>query len=229
MLVRMWRRLEAWERSLHNRFSHNITDPQERRMSAIYVDWLDHGILRRYWTNHAEIAPGVFRSNHPNHERLSDLAAEGFKTILNLRGNLGAAHYQFEAESCEALGMHLAVVALSARAAPEKQALLDLIRVMGEIEKPFLMHCKSGADRTGLAAAVYMMHYQNAPLAVARKQLSPRFLHFRQSKTGILDHVLDLYEARLAQGPIAFVDWVAQDYDREAATQSFAAKRSRRG
>lgn len=229
MLVQLWRRLDAWERSLHGRFSHNITDPKERRRSAFYVDWLDHGILRRVWTNHAEVAPGVFRSNHPNHERLADLAKEGFKTILNLRGNLGSAHYQFEEESCAALGIGLAVVPLTARSAPSRQALLDLIRVMGEIEKPFLMHCKSGADRTGLAAAVYLMHYQGVPLAQAKKQLSPRFLHFRQSKTGILDHILDLYGARLAQGPIAFRDWVAQSYDPEETTRSFAALRGRKG
>lgn len=227
MLLKLWRKIDAWEKSLHARYTHDILDPDERRRSAFYVDWLDHGILRRVWTNHAEVAPGVYRSNHPGHERLSELAKEGFKSILNLRGGQGVSHYRFEAESCAALGMKLVVVPMGARAAPQRETLLELIRVMGELEKPFLMHCKSGADRTGLAAAIYLMHYEGVPLAVARRQLSPRFLHFRQSKTGILDHVLDLYGERLKAGPIGFADWVAREYDMETATRSLAALRGR--
>jgi protein tyrosine/serine phosphatase len=227
MLVRLWKRLDAWERSLHTRFTHDITDPVERRWSRIYVTWLDHGFLRRFWTNHAEVAPGVFRSNHPDHERLADLAAEGFKTIVNLRGDPQISHHRFETESCAALGMALATVHMAARSAPKRERLLELIEVLGRAEKPLLMHCKSGADRTGLAAAIYLMHYEGVPLEQARKQLSPRFLHFRQTKTGILDHVLDMYGERLKQGPIAFIDWVRTEYDAEAATRGFAAKRGR--
>ena len=229
MLKRLAQRVNDWERSLHNRYTHDISDPAERRRSLFYVRWLDHGVLRTFWTNHAEVAPGVWRSNHPAHERLADLAAEGFKTILNLRGGFHLAHHKFEKESCARLGMRLVDVPMSARTAPDPKTLLNLIRALGEVEKPVLMHCKSGADRTGLAAAIYLMEYAGAPLEVARRQLSPRFLHFRRSKTGILDHVLDLYGARLAQGPIRFADWVATEYDMAAAARGFAERQARRG
>ena len=229
MIARLWQRLHDWERSFHARYSHDIADPAERKRSAFYVNWLDHGILRTFWTIHAEVAPGVFRSNHPAHERLSDLAAEGFKTILNLRGGLTLSHHRFEEESCAKLGMVLVDVPMSARSAPEAKTLLELIRVLGAVEKPVLMHCKSGADRAGLASAIYLLHYRGASLEEARKQLSPRFLHFRASKTGILDHVLDLYEARLKQGPIAFADWIAREYDNGAASVGYAETRARRG
>jgi protein tyrosine/serine phosphatase len=228
MLVRLWKKLDAWERSLHHRFTHDITDPEERRRSHFYVTWLDHGFLRRFWTNHAEVAPGVFRSNHPGHDRLSDLAEEGIKTILNLRGGHEVAHHRFEVESCHALGMELLTVHMAARAAPLRERLLELIEAFETAEKPLLMHCKSGADRTGLASAIYLMHFEGVPLEVARRQLSPRFLHFRQSKTGILDHVLDMYADRLKQGPIAFIDWVKTEYDPEEATRGFAARRGKR-
>ncbi|MBI1220639.1 MAG: protein tyrosine phosphatase [Rhodobacteraceae bacterium] len=229
MIGRLWQRLHDWERSLHARYSHDIADPEERRRSAFYVNWLDHGILRTFWTNYAEVAPGVWRSNHPAHERLSDLAAEGFRTILNLRGGLTLSHHRFEEESCAKLGMTLVDVPMSARSAPERRTLLHLIEVLGAVEKPVLMHCKSGADRTGLASAIYLLHYCGTPLDEARKQLSPRFLHFRQSKTGILDHVLDLYGARLEQGPIGFRDWVATEYENGATSASYAATRARSG
>lgn len=228
MIGRLWQRLHDWERSFHASYSHDIGDPAERKRSAFYVNWLDHGVLRTFWTNHAEVAPGVFRSNHPAHERLSNLAAEGFRTILNLRGAVHLSHHKFEEESCAKLGMTLVDVPMSARRAPEAKTILELIRVLGEVEKPVLMHCKSGADRAGLASAIYLLHFRGASLEEARKQLSPRFLHFRQSKTGILDHVLDLYEARLERGPIAFADWVATEYDNAAAMEGFAETRAKR-
>ena len=87
------------------------------------------------------------------------------------------------------------------------------------------MHCKSGADRAGLASAIYLIAFEGKPVAEARKQLSPRFLHFRRSATGILDPVLDLYDARLARGPITIGRWIAEEYDPGAATAGFAALR----
>ena len=62
-------------------------------------------------------------------------------------------------------------------------------------------------------------------VAEARQMFSIRFIHFKWTKTGILDMFLDMYEERLEQGPIAFQDWVAHEYDPEALTQRFAKRR----
>lgn len=55
--------------------------------------------------------------------------------------------------------------------------------------------------------------------------LSIRFIHFKWTKTGILDMFLDLYEARLEKGAIGFQDWVEQEYDPDALTKMFATRR----
>ena len=34
------------------------------------------------------------------------------------------------------------------------------------------MHCKSGADRAGLASALWLLHVERRPVAEAMKQLS---------------------------------------------------------
>ena len=91
---------------------------------------------------------------------------------------------------------------------------------------PFLMHCKSGADRTGLVATLYLMVKEGQPVAEARKQLSFRYLHIRRTSTGILDHFFDVYEARNAQAPIAIEEWIKTEYDRDALTESFAKKQA---
>jgi hypothetical protein len=64
-------------------------------------------------------------------------------------------------------------------------------------------------------------------VAQARRQLGPRYVHFRWSQTGICDHLLDAYEARLAEGDIGFETWIAAEYDPAGLEASFAAKRAR--
>jgi protein tyrosine phosphatase (PTP) superfamily phosphohydrolase (DUF442 family) len=218
--------LRKKERAFRTSFGRDITDPKGRRKSQLHFNWLDHGILRKYWHNFTQIAPGVYRANHPDHRRFKAYAADGIKTILNLRGAARQPHYLFEVESCAALGLTLVDIKLSARRAPPTKELQNLLMALETMEKPFLIHCKSGADRTGLAAALYLMVVEGQSIDLARKQLSFRFLHIRRTSTGILDHFLDTYGARNATSPIPIEHWIKTEYDPEALTQSFAAKQA---
>ncbi|RBW45557.1 protein tyrosine phosphatase [Loktanella sp. D2R18] len=214
------------EQNLRKSFGHDITDPKERRKSLFHYYWLDHGILRKRWHNFNEFAPGAYRSNHPDHQRFASYAAMGIRTVLNLRGAAQQPHYLLEVESCEQLGLTLVTSQMSARRAPTVKALKKLLNSFAAIERPFMMHCKSGADRTGLAAALYLMLYENTPLEIAQKQLSFQYLHIRRTSTGILDHFLDVYAARNAQSPIAIDDWIRTEYDPDALTKSFETKQA---
>jgi hypothetical protein len=77
--------------------------------------------------------------------------------------------------------------------------------------RPGLIHCKSGADRAGLAAALYVL-IEGGSSAQALAQLSWRFGHIKQSNTGILDAFIATY-AREAEGRVGFLDWVEHMYD----------------
>ncbi|KJZ19668.1 tyrosine-protein phosphatase [Loktanella sp. S4079] len=226
MIRRIFQKLAQKEKDLRQSFGHNIVDPQERKRSEWHMNWLDHGILRKRWHNFSEFAPGAYRSNHPNHVRFKAYAEMGIKSVLNLRGVAKQPHYLFEVESCEDLGLHLVTAHMAARSAPRVERLLQLIAAFETIERPFLMHCKSGADRTGLAAAIYLMLFEGQSLEDARKQLSFRYLHIRRTKTGILDHFLDVYAERNAQSPIAIDEWIKTEYDPDALTKSFAEKQA---
>jgi protein tyrosine/serine phosphatase len=226
MIRKIFRALDKKERDLRASFGHDITDPAERKKSYWHVKWLDHGVLRKRWHNFAEIAPGVYRSNHPDHARFAAYKAMGIKAVLNLRGAVRQPHYLFEVESCDQFGLELVTVHLSARQAPQRDKLLKLIATFETIPHPFLIHCKSGADRTGLAAILYLMTQRGAKLADVRDQLSFRFLHIKRTKTGILDHFFDVYAVRNAKAPIAIADWIRDEYDRDALAASFAAKQA---
>lgn len=220
-------RVRAWEKAFHASFTGALTTEADRRRARAYVRWIDHGILRALWHNLAEVAPGVWRSNHPDHARLARHADGGIRTILTLRGAQTKAFHRLEEESCAALGLDLRVIGMASREAPGRAALLDLLDFFDSVPPPFLIHCKSGADRTSLASALYLIHVEGASVAEARAQMSPRFLHFRWTKTGVLDAVLDAFEARLRQGPIGLRDWIAKEYDAEVVARDFLRQRRR--
>ena len=200
-----------------------IETPEGRKRAMRHFLWVDHAILRYKWTNFDEIAKGVYRSNHPGHERLEAFKSLGGNTVLSLRGAPKLPSYMFEEESCEVLGLELVAVGLSARKAPRREALLQLLDLFETIDRPFLMHCKSGADRTGLASVLYLMIYEGRSLESLKDQLSFKYIHIRKSKTGILDHFFRLYAEHNAKIETPIQDWIANEYDPDVLTQSFNA------
>jgi len=188
-----------------------------------YARWHDHGILRVFWRNFDQIAPGVYRSNHPTPRRFAQAHAMGITTILNLRGASDEPGYRLEKDICASLGITLIDIGLSARRVPPRDRLQDLIGIFRRIDKPFLMHCKSGADRAGLASAIWLMVIEGHSATQARRMLSLRYLHIRWSQTGVLDHLLDSYIARNQRDPIGFEDWVATAYDHRVIQSQFDA------
>lgn len=204
----------------------DLTNPEHRKLAEHHFRWADHAVLRTYWTNFAEIAPDVYRSNQPDPARWDAYAAMGIKSVVNLRGAARKSPYfLFEEECTERLGMTRYDISFGARAAPTVKALLRLLDIFRQIEKPFLLHCKSGADRAGLASAIYLHAIAGRPISEARKMLSVRFLHLKFTKTGILDLFLSQYEARHIATGIGFEDWVRTEYDPEALRSAFAKRR----
>lgn len=219
-------RFHRWRRDLRDSLMTGIGTPRARRRARHYMLWFDHEIVRLPWSNFARVAEGVYRSNNPTHARLRALRDRGVKTIVNLRGAVPKPPYWFEEESCRELGLTLVNAPLAARHAPPRENILNLLEIFRTVEKPFLMHCKSGADRAGFASAAYLLAEEGASVAEARRMLSPRFVHFKWTTTGILDHILDSYEARNDASPIRFEDWIASEYDAEALQAEFDRSRA---
>jgi protein tyrosine/serine phosphatase len=190
-----------------------------------YVRWYDHGFLRRYWSNLHKIAEGVYRSNYPNGRRFPEIQKLGIKSILNLRGGVGSVPHLLEQHYCDQFGIALHSVNLNARYAPDPNELLTLLDLFDRAEKPFLMHCKSGSDRAGLASALYLMHAEGKSLAEAQSMLSFKYLHVNDRKTGIMGHVLRAFGAAQAETGIGLRDWLSKCYDPEAEQAAFEASR----
>jgi hypothetical protein len=87
------------------------------------------------------------------------------------------------------------------------------------------MHCKSGADRAGLMAVLYMLLKEKIPFHQATEQLSLKYLHIKHGKTGMLDAFFQAYadfnEGRPEDEWKPFLDWIAEDYDRLKVKEDF--------
>ena len=213
MIRQIHQRLKAYQDRLSARFGSDISTPAARRAAQWHFQLSDHAFLRAFWTNLSQIAPGVWRSNQPSPERLAGYAAKGFRSIINLRGAARQSFWLFEREACAAHGLTLHDLNMSARQAPSRAGLVQLHHLLTTSARPMLIHCKSGADRTGLAAALYLIWVEGRPLAEAQAQLSWRFMHLSSGPTGILDHFLRCYGRVADTRDISLLDWITTDYD----------------
>ncbi|MBT0959177.1 tyrosine-protein phosphatase [Alphaproteobacteria bacterium KMM 3653] len=221
MLETLHKKLKSWERSIRKSFGDDISTPQGRRGAWWHFQIFDHAFLRVLWTNFYKVADGVYRSNHPSPKRLEKYHEMGIRTVLNLRGAEQQSHWLFEKEACEKLGLDLVICKIYARRPATREEMLHLIDTLTTLPKPFVLHCKSGADRAGLASAIYQIAVEKKSVAEAKKQLSFRYLHIKSSKTGVCDYILDLYEERLKHGHIELRDWFDTEYDGQAVRNGF--------
>jgi len=184
---------------------------------------VDHAVFRLVWSNFHAVAPGrLYRSNHPTPARLAALTRRyGLKTLINLRGRTGNGSDALSRAAAEELGLEFVDMPLESRGAPQRDRILRLHDIYQHMHAPALIHCKSGADRAGLAAGLFVM-FQGGTARQALQQLSLRFGHIRQARTGILDAFFHHY-AGVAEGRKPFLDWVREDYDEAALRRDFHA------
>jgi protein tyrosine/serine phosphatase len=229
MFSKLLKSLEDRERAWRHSFGNDISTPAKRRSAWRHFNWVDHAFLRLWWTNYYPVADGVFRSNQPSPGRLKTYRENGIISVLNLRGTSLYSPYLFEAEACNALGLILVSINLSPTEPPSLKTILELESHFKTLPKPFVMHCKSGADRAGLAAALYLLLIEDAPIEVAQAQLNFKYLHIKSSKKGALDFVLEKYCQTNNASPIGFRDWLITMYDPKAILAEFHTNRGKAG
>ena len=197
----------------------------DSRPAAAWVNslFVDHAVLRIGWTNFAAVIPGRwYRANHPTPGRIARLVRRhGIRTILNLRGARECGSDALSREAAARLGLEHVYMAFESRGAPHRERILRFHEIWQQVHTPVLMHCKSGADRAGLASGLVLM-FEGGTAAEAMGQLSLRFGHFRRSGSGILDAFFLRYQAE-GEGRVTVLDWVRDEYDEAALRRDFRA------
>lgn len=133
----------------------------------------------KHGLNFHEIIPGEFyRSGQPTSVELREIHGNyGIKTLIDLRDEDRGATFDEERKTAHALGIKVLEFPLSSKATLSPTAIDELRKVMTQAEKPVLIHCEHGANRTGLASAVYVFAVAEQSDFSAQLQLSPLFGH----------------------------------------------------
>ena len=145
----------------------------------------------------------------------------GLRTLINLRGKTQSGSDALSREAARAVGLDFYDMAFESRGAPQRDRILRLHEIYRSMRSPAILHCKSGADRAGLASGLIIL-FEGGTAADALRHLSWRYGHVRQAATGILDAFF-LHYQRHGEGRKAFLDWVRDDYDEAALKREFRA------
>jgi protein tyrosine/serine phosphatase len=200
---------------------YDLATTKGRRAAWNELIWTDHGFLRAAFQNFHWISPEMARANQPAPQHIARYAAMGIKTIINLRGYNDSGQYWLEREACAAHGLDLVDAPIGSREPPSIERVLRAKTIFETIRYPALMHCKSGADRAGLMAVLYKHFRLGEPIPQALDQLSLKYLHVKQGKTGMLGFFFETYLRDAAQSGKPFIDWVREDYDPAAVKAAF--------
>ena len=193
-----------------------------RRRAQNDLVWADHGFLRAAFSNFHWIEPGkMARANQPAPSDIDRYARMGVKTILNLRGKGDTGYYALEKEACERNSMVLVDQRMHSRQPPSREQIRQAKHLFESIEYPALMHCKSGADRAGAMAVLYAHFAMGQPISEAMQQLSFKYLHVKQGKTGMIDFFFQTYLDETKDAPKSFLQWVEEDYQMEKVIAAF--------
>ncbi len=204
-------------------FKGDVHTAQGRALAWVDSLFVDHAILRLVHKNFGTVIAGkLYRSNHPTPMTIRRLQRRfGLTTVINLRGATGTGSYHLSRDAALTSGLAYHDLAMESRGAPHRDRIMRLLEIYRALPGPALLHCKSGADRAGLAAGLCLL-FEGGSANAALRQLSWRYGHIKQARTGILDAFFLRYQ-REGEGRKPFLDWLAQDYDEAALRRDFHA------
>jgi protein tyrosine/serine phosphatase len=129
--------------------------------------------------NFHTVIPGeLYRSAQPSAGDIAAYARQyGIRTILNLRNERRSEWYSEEAQAAKKAGITLIDYPISSDDELPISKSQELAQLMANAQKPLLIHCEHGANRTGLASAIYVGAVKKDSEAFAEFQLSPFYGH----------------------------------------------------
>jgi len=134
---------------------------------AVYVDF---GLQ----SNFDVVVPGaLYRSGQPREGQLEDWVSRyGLRSILDLRHTVP----EYERDAARRHGVRLYHVPFSARTGLTEERWQEIREILTRRENlPLLVHCQSGADRTGIVTARYRVEVEGRPLEEALREM---ILHY---------------------------------------------------
>jgi tyrosine-protein phosphatase SIW14 len=123
---------------------------------SAYADSENHSL-----PNFHKVDDKVYRGAQPSDEGFRDLAARGIKTVIDLR-QIGEHSQADEQKIVTDLGMHYVSIPMKGLSEPKENLVAAVQKIFNDPDQgPVFVHCKRGADRTGLVVAVYRIAHDS--------------------------------------------------------------------
>jgi protein tyrosine/serine phosphatase len=174
---------------MNSRFGRGLWPPSKTVLKFLIgggvfigLGWLIHYTSTfRFTMNFHEVDAGkLYRSAQLTPAELEDVIREkGIKTVINLRGLNDLSPWYIEQKAIvEKMGAVQLDLSTSAAAVNHPDRINRLNEFFATAERPILVHCRQGADRTGEAVAMYAVDYMGqSPAAAAEEHLSFAYWH----------------------------------------------------
>ncbi|MGD9153044.1 MAG: tyrosine-protein phosphatase [Gammaproteobacteria bacterium] len=136
---------------------------------------------------HTVISGQVYRCAQPSAKQLAKIKERyKIRSVINLRSlHFTDSRYQAEARACHALKIYLFHLRMSPKDFPSVVKLKELVNLLRTVPKPMLIHCRAGADRTGLASAITLILH-DYPIQAVTYQYSYHDLALSPNSVGKL-------------------------------------------
>ncbi|MEO6381281.1 MAG: sulfur transferase domain-containing protein, partial [Nitrobacter sp.] len=162
-------------------------------VAALAGGWA--GYLHLTGNFHPIEAGVIYRSGQLSGSEFKDRIQEnGIRTIINLPGDdTGQPSYDAEMKASKAAGVTHIDFPLSASKELTENQIAELTALLRDLSRPILMPCQGGADRSGLATALFELEVANRSAQEASAQLSFRYGHFLwlTSTTAAMDRTFE--------------------------------------
>lgn len=148
---------------------------------------------------HSITSGEAYRSAQMDRDELEyDINNYHLKSILNLRGkNPDSDWYIEEVKVSSEHGIIHYDMALSASRELTAKEIRVLREIFNSAPRPILIHCMSGADRSGLVSAMWKVIVDKTSKAEAKKQLSILYGHIPIGSTSALDRFFESWRPEI--------------------------------
>jgi protein tyrosine/serine phosphatase len=141
--------------------------------------------------NFHKVTGRLYRGAQPQKDGLKKLASLGIKTIVNLRGE--DDNTLAEQQEAKALGLNYYALPMGGLSRPTNEQVKQALAIINNPENGMVfVHCKHGADRTGVVIACYRMAQENHTAEQARAEAEKYGMSWVQ--LGMKRYISDYYK-----------------------------------
>lgn len=117
--------------------------------------------------NFYKVSEEVYRSAQPDRKDMKKIENMGIKTVLSLR------EYNDDKDEAKDTKLILKHVKMNAGKIKDKE-IIEALKIIKNSDKPILVHCWHGSDRTGVVVAMYRIVFQNVSKEKAIEELKDK-------------------------------------------------------